>query len=52
MKSKPQPQADMPPPRKPPGRSVAAGMGGDEEPKRKRGEVCIALVPKPTLAKK
>src|ERR1043166_1316109 len=45
MKPKPQSTVDMPPPRKPPGRTAATGDYGDG-PKRK--PVRINLPPKPT----
>lgn len=44
-----EPNSDMPPPRKPPGRTATAGMGGDGDKRRKRFEtVRIALPPKPS----
>ena len=52
MKNKPQIKADLPPPNKPPGRSVAAGTGGDDETRKRREEIRIALPPKPILVKK
>jgi hypothetical protein len=48
----PKPKADMPPPRKPPGRGTVAGTGGDDEPKKRSEVVRIALPPKPTVTPK
>jgi hypothetical protein len=46
--NQPEPKADIPPPRKPPGRDAVAGTG-DEGP-NKPETVRIALPPKPTVA--
>lgn len=48
MQPEPHPKADLPPPRKPPGRATLVGAGGGDEPDWKRDTVRIALPPKPT----